>query len=118
MHGAKKYCNSVVVRLFGGCHVVSFILLLFKQFICPCCSDIQTHFFTKILGEKHGYNNDYENADVGILLLDKEVDKWGIELMMETPHIKWCFQFKKWKDLDKIKYVHIVNLKAYRDDPH
>jgi hypothetical protein len=50
-------------------------------------------------------------------LLNKEVDKWGIELTMEMPHIEWCFQFKKWKDLDKDKYVHVVNLKAYKDDP-
>jgi hypothetical protein len=42
---------------------------------------------------------------------------WGIELTMETPHIECCFQFKKWKDLDKIKYAHVVNLKAYKDDP-
>ncbi len=42
---------------------------------------------------------------------------WGIELMMEMPHIDWCFQFEKWKDLDKVKYVHDVNLKANKDDP-
>jgi hypothetical protein len=42
---------------------------------------------------------------------------WGIELTMETPHIEWCFQFKKWKDIDKVKYVHDVNLKAYKDNP-
>ncbi len=67
----------------------------------------------KSLGEKLEYNNDYKNVDVDIWLLDKEVNMWGIELMMETPHIEWCFQFEKWKDLDKIKYVHVVNLKAY-----
>jgi hypothetical protein len=50
-------------------------------------------------------------------LLEKEVDKWGIELLKEMPHIEWCFQFEKWKDLDKIKYVHVVNLKAYKDYP-
>jgi len=50
-------------------------------------------------------------------LLDKEVDRWGIEQTMETPHIEWCFQFEKWKDLDKVKYAHDVNLKAYKDDP-
>jgi hypothetical protein len=50
-------------------------------------------------------------------LLKKEVNKWGIELTMEMPHIEWCFQFKKWKDLDKVKYVHVVNLKAFKDDP-
>jgi hypothetical protein len=55
------------------------------------------------LGEKSGYNNNYKNVDVGIWLLDKEVDMWGIELMMEMPHIDWCFQFEKWKDLDKVK---------------
>jgi hypothetical protein len=69
------------------------------------------------LGEKSGYNNNYKNVDVGIWLLDKEVDMWGIELMMEMPHIDWCFQFEKWKDLDKVKYVNDVNLKANKDDP-
>jgi hypothetical protein len=103
MHGARKYYYLVVARLSGGRQVVSFILLFFKQFTHPCCNDIHIHLFTKMLGEKHGYNNDYENADVGIWLVDKEVNRWGIELMMETPHIEWCFQFKKWKDLDKIK---------------
>jgi hypothetical protein len=33
-------------------------------------------------------------------LLDKEVNKLGIELMMEMPHIEWCF------------------LEAYKDDVH
>jgi len=64
-----------------------------------------------------GYDNYYENVDVNKLLLEKEVNKWGIELMKETPHIEWCFQFEKWKELDKVKYVHVVNLKAYKDDP-
>ncbi len=50
-------------------------------------------------------------------MLEKEVKKWGIELTMEMPHIEWCFQFEKWKDLNKVKYVHVVNLKAYNDDP-
>ncbi len=50
-------------------------------------------------------------------MLDKKVDKWGIELMMETPHIEWCILFEKWKDLDKVNYAHVVNLKAYKDDP-
>jgi hypothetical protein len=50
-------------------------------------------------------------------MLNKEVDMWGIEQMMETPHIEWCFQFEKWKDLDKVKNAHVVNLKAYKDDP-
>jgi hypothetical protein len=59
----------------------------------------------------------YENADVGIWMLDKKVDKWGIEPMMETSHIKWCFLFEIWKDLDKVNYAHAVNLKAYKDDP-
>jgi len=49
-------------------------------------------------------------------MLDKEIDKWGIELMMEMPHIEWCFQFKIWKDLDNMKYAHVVNLKTYTDD--
>jgi hypothetical protein len=40
-------------------------------------------------------------------MLDKEVDKWGIELMMEMPHNEWCFQFKKWKVFDNMKYVHV-----------
>jgi hypothetical protein len=35
---------------------------------------------------------------------------------METPRIEWCFQFKKWKDFDKVKYAHVVNLKAYKND--
>jgi hypothetical protein len=64
-----------------------------------------------------GYDKDYENADINIWMLQKNVDKWGIKLKMETSQIGWCFQFKKWKDLDKVKYVHIVNLKAYKDDP-
>jgi hypothetical protein len=71
----------------------------------------------KILGQKLEYNNNYENVDVDIWLLEREVDKGGIELTMETPHIEWCFQFEKWKDLDNVKYVHVVNLKAYKDDP-
>ncbi len=36
---------------------------------------------------------------------------------MEMPHIEWCFQLEKWKNLDKVRYVHVVNLKAYKDDP-
>jgi hypothetical protein len=63
------------------------------------------------------YDNNYESADVDIWLLEKEVDKWGIEFTMEMPHIEWCFRFDKWKDLDKVKYAHVVNLKAYKDDP-
>jgi hypothetical protein len=89
---------------------------LFKQFIYPCCSDPRTHPFNKILKEKLGYDKDYNNVDVNIWMLDKEVDRWGIELTMETPHIEWCFQFKKWKDLDNVKYVHVANLKAYKED--
>ncbi len=42
---------------------------------------------------------------------------WGIELTMEMPHNEWCIQFEKWKDLDKVKYVHVVSLKVYKDDP-
>jgi hypothetical protein len=38
--------------------------------------------------------------------------------MMGMPHIEWCFQLEKWKDLDKVKCVHVVNSKAYKDDPH
>jgi hypothetical protein len=41
-------------------------------------------------------------------MLDMEIERWGIELTMEMPHIEWCFQFEK--------YVHVVNLKAYKDD--
>jgi hypothetical protein len=89
---------------------------LFKQFIHPCCCDPHTHLFNKILGEKLGYDEDYKNAYVNIWRLNKEVDRCGIELMVETPHIEWCFQFKKWKDLDNVKYVHVVNLKAYKDE--
>jgi hypothetical protein len=50
-------------------------------------------------------------------MLDKEVDRWGIQLTVETPHIEWCFQFEKWMDLDNVKYAHVVNLKAHKDDP-
>jgi len=49
-------------------------------------------------------------------MLEKDVDKWGIELTLEIPQIEWCFQFKKWKDLDNVKCVHVMNLKAYKDD--
>ncbi len=82
----------------------------------PCCNDPHTHLFTKILGEKLGYNKDYKNANVNIWMLDKEVDMWGNEFTMETPHIEWCFQFEKWMDLNNVKYAHVVNLKAYKDD--
>jgi hypothetical protein len=92
------------------------ILPLFKQFVNPCCNDPYTHLFNKILGEKLRYDEDYENVDVGIWMLDKEVNKWGLELMMETPHIEWCFQFEKWKDLENMKYAHVVNMKAYKGD--
>jgi hypothetical protein len=68
--------------------------------------------FNKILRDKLGYNEDYKNANVNIWMLDKDVDKWGRELKMETPQIEWCFQFEKWKDLDNVRYVQIVNLKA------
>ncbi len=105
------------ILLSCGHQISCFIFLLLKQFDCPCCSDLCTHLFTKIFGEKLGYNNEYENADVNIWLLNNKVDKWGIELMMETPHIEWCFQFDKWKDLDEFKYAHVVNFKAYKDDP-
>jgi hypothetical protein len=63
-----------------------------------------------------GYNKDYENVDVSIWMLNKDVDKWGIKLKMETPQIEWCFQFEKWMDLDNVKYLLILNLKAYKDD--
>jgi hypothetical protein len=42
-----------------------------------------------------GYDKECEDADVDIWMLNKEVDKWGIELTMETPHIEWFFQFQK-----------------------
>jgi hypothetical protein len=29
-------------------------------------------------------------------MLDKDVEKWGIQLKMETPQIEYCFQFEKW----------------------
>jgi hypothetical protein len=35
-----------------------------------------------------GYDEEYENVDVEICMLDKEVDRWGIELIMEMPHIE------------------------------
>ncbi len=53
---------------------------------------------------------------VNIWMLDKDVDKWGIKFKMETSQIEWCFQFEKWKDLNNVRYVHVVNLKAYKDD--
>jgi hypothetical protein len=34
--------------------------------------------------ENLGYKN-YENANVTIWMLDKDVEKWGIELKMKTP---------------------------------
>ncbi len=40
--------------------------------------------FNKILGEKSGYDKDYENANVSIWMLDKDVEKWDIKLKMET----------------------------------
>jgi hypothetical protein len=40
--------------------------------------------FNKILGEKLGYDKDYENANVSIWMLDKDVEKWDIKLKMET----------------------------------
>jgi len=65
-----------------------------------------------------GCDEDYKNVDVSIWMLNKDVDEWGIELKLETPQIEWCFQFKKWKDLDNMKYVHVVNLKNYKDDSY
>jgi len=73
--------------------------------------------FNKILSEKLGYDEDYKNANVGIWMLNKDVEKWGIKLKMETPQIEWCFQFEKWKDPDNMRYAHVVNFKAYKDDP-
>jgi len=104
MNGDRKYCDMMVAKSFP----------LF--FYCSCCNDPYAHLFTKILGEKLGYNKEYENVDVDIWMLDKEVSMWGIELMMETPHIEWCFQFEKRIELDNVKHVHVVNLKAYKDD--
>jgi hypothetical protein len=71
--------------------IISFNFLLLKQFARPCCSDPHTHLFTKILWEKLGYDNDYENANVNIWLLKNETNMWGIKVTMETPHIEWCF---------------------------
>jgi hypothetical protein len=48
-------------------------------------------------------------------MLDKDVD---IKLKMETLQIEWCFEFEKLKDLDNVRYPHVVNLKAYKDDPY
>ncbi len=33
--------------------------------------------FEKIIGEKLGFNEEYENADLGLWMLDKDMDKWG-----------------------------------------
>jgi hypothetical protein len=63
-----------------------------------------------------GYSVDNGNAT--IWMLDEDVNRWGIQLTMEMPHIEWCFQFDKWMGLDNVKYAHFVNLKAYKDDPH
>jgi len=49
-----------------------------------------------MLKEKLGYNKYYKNANVNIWMLDKDVEKWGIQLKMETPQIEYCFQFEKW----------------------
>jgi len=73
--------------------------------------------FNKIFGAKLGYDEDYENVNVDIQMLDKDVEKWGINRKTKT-QIECCFQFKKWKDFDNVKYAHVVNLKAYKDDPH
>ncbi len=61
-----------------------------------------------------GYDEDYKNLDVSIWMLDKDVEKWGIELKMETPQIEWCFQFEKWKDFDNVRYAHVVNRRPTR----
>ncbi len=57
---------------------------------------ILVHLFNKMLKEKLGYNKYYKNANVNIWMLDKDVEKWGIQLKMETPQIEYCFQFEKW----------------------
>jgi hypothetical protein len=71
---AKSFllCGGLVENAWGfkillsyGHHIISFFLLL-KQFAHPCGNDLHIHLFTKILGEKLGYNNDYKNADFGI----------------------------------------------------
>jgi hypothetical protein len=61
-----------------------------------------------------GYNKEYENVDVNIWMLDKEVGMWGIELMMETAHIEWCFQFEKRIDLDNVKHVMLSTSRPIR----
>jgi hypothetical protein len=38
--------------------------------------------FNKTLGEKLGYDEDKNSADVNIWMLSKDVDKWGKELKM------------------------------------
>ncbi len=68
MHGARKYYLVVTKS-------APLLFLLLKKFICPRCNDPCTHLFTKILVEKRRYNN-YENANVNIWLLDKEVNMW------------------------------------------
>jgi hypothetical protein len=84
MNGDRKYCYMVVAKL-------SPLFFYCSKFIRPCCNDLCTHLFTKIFGDKLGYNEEYENENVSIWMLDMGVDRWGIELTMETPHIEWCF---------------------------
>jgi len=43
------------------------------------------------LREKFGFNEEYENADLGLWMLDKDVNKWGIELKFQKPIIEWTF---------------------------
>jgi hypothetical protein len=103
MNGDRKYCHLVVARssfLFFYCSNNSLVhvAIIFILTSSP-----------KSLGRN-------KNMDVGIWMLDKDVNRWGIELTMEMLHIEWCFQFKKWMDLDNVKYAHVVNFKAYKDD--
>jgi hypothetical protein len=49
-------------------------------------------------------------------MLDKDVDKWGIEFKFQKPIIEWTFHFEKWGDLDLVTYVHIENLQPYNED--
>ncbi len=77
----------------------------------------KTSFFKNIIGEKIGFNKEYENANLGLWMLDKDVDKWGIEVKFQKPRIEWTFQFENWGDFDLVTYVHVENLQPYKEDP-
>lgn len=97
----KKYCYlvaSISSPLFFYYFNNSFVHAI-MIFVLTC--------LTKSLGRNQGIMSieDYKNVVIGIWMLDKDVDKWGIELKMETSHIEWYFQFEKQKDLDNLKYA-------------